>query len=208
MKIPFLASLFLFLWVLCRRLKKHSQSIQEEQTSFWQREHAANNVRKKPLDDLKYITIPLDKLPADRHLDNETVEDCISTLTILSQRKIVNLSCISNTDLKLTYGTANITALTEYDQNYTLLVTTLQKWADAIYTLGDVDGTRALLEYAVSIESDVTKTYSLLASIYEQNGENSRIATLIEAAEKLSSHSGKMIVRKLKEAYPCSDLMG
>ncbi|MBQ7776997.1 MAG: hypothetical protein IJ379_13860 [Lachnospiraceae bacterium] len=158
------------------------------------------------MDNLNYITIPLDKLPIHHHLDNETVEDCISTLTVLAERKIVNLTCISNTELKLTYGTANITALTEYDQNYTLLVTTLQKWADALYTLGDIEGTKTLLEYAVSVDSDVSKTYSLLASIYEQNGELSKITSLIETAEKLPSPSSKVIVRKLQETYPCTEL--
>lgn len=206
MKITFLASLFLFLWAFSRILKNHSRSLQEEQKSFWQRELKANNVRKKPLDNLNYITIPLDKLPIHHHLDNETVEDCISTLTVLAERKIVNLTCISNTELKLTYGTANITALTEYDQNYTLLVTTLQKWADALYTLGDIEGTKTLLEYAVSVDSDVSKTYSLLASIYEQNGELSKITSLIETAEKLPSPSSKVIVRKLQETYPCTEL--
>lgn len=205
MKIPLLASLFLFFWVFCRQMKNHTRSMREEQRSFWQRENDANNVRKKPLDDLNYITIPLDRLPTDSCNDNETIADCISTLTVLSERKIVNLTGISNTDLKLTYGTANITVLTEYDQNYTLLVTTLQKWADTLYALGDTEGTVTLLEYAVSINSDVTKTYSLLASIYDQNNELSKITLLKESANKLTSSSGKIIVRKLEEAYPLTE---
>ncbi len=205
MKILFLASLFLFFWVFCRQMKRHTSSLQEEQRSFWQRERAANSVRKKPLDDLNYITIPLDKLPANSHADDETVADCISTLTVLSEHPIVNLTGITNTDLKLTYGTANITVLTEYDQNYTLLVTTLQKWADTLYALGDTAGTVTLLEYAVSIGSDVSKTYSLLASIYDQNNELSKITFLKESADKLTSSSGKIIVRKLEEAYPLTE---
>ncbi len=205
MKIPLLASLFLFFWVLCRALKKHTRSIQEEQRSFWQRERASNSVRKKPLDDLNYITIPLSELPTDSHIEHETVADCISTLTALSERKIVNLTGITNTDLKLTYGTANITVLTEYDQNYTLLVTTLQKWAETLYLLGDTENTRLLLEYAVSINSDVSKTYSLLASIYAQNNELYKITSLIEGAGKLTSPSGKLIVRKLRETYPLAE---
>lgn len=202
MKIPFLASLFLFFWVLCRILKNRTRSMQEEQNSFWKKERDSNNVRKKPLDDLNYITIPLDALPISSHVENEIIGDCISTLTALSQCKIVNLTGITNTDLKLTYGTANITALTEYDQNYTLLVTTLQKWAETLYALGDTPNTRVVLEYAVSINSDVSKTYSLLASIYAENNELSKISSLIESAGNLTSSSGKLIVRKLQEAYP------
>lgn len=197
-----LASLFLFLWSLCRILKNHSRSIQKQQEAFWEQERKSNHVRKKPLDDLVYITIPFDRLPCNSHKDHEIISDCLSTLTILSERKIVNLTCISNTELKLTYGTANITALSEYDQNYTLLVTTLQKWADTLYSLGDINGTQSILEYAVSVDCDITKTYSLLASIYEQKGEHSQISSLLQTAEGLSSPSGKIIVKKLLEAYP------
>lgn len=207
MKIPFLASLILILWVLRRVLKNNARSVQEEQQSFWSRERASNSVRKKPLDNLDYIIIPFNKLPMDSHTDNEIIADCISTLTVLSERKIVNLTGITNTDLKFTYGTANITALTEYDQNYTLLVTTLQKWADTLYSLGDIENARLLLEYAISINSDVSKTYSLLASIYDQNGESPKIASLLESAQKLTSSSGKIIVRKLQEAYPFLEII-
>ncbi len=202
MKIPFLATLFVFLWVLCRTMNTHTRSMQKEQEAFWKREREANQTRKKSLDNLCYITIPLDELPSNSHTDNEIIADCISTIATLSTQKIVNLTCISNTELKLTYGTANITVLSEYDQNYTLLVTTLQRWAETLFSLGDLFGTRTLLEYAVSIDADITRTYSLLASLYEQAGETEKITSLLKAATELSSPSGRIIVRKLLEAYP------
>ncbi len=202
MKIPFLATLFLFLLVLGRALKKNTKAMNEQEQSFWQRERAANNVRKKPLDDLEYISLPLEQLPTDAHNDDSVVQECLDTLNILKDNKIVNLTCITNTDLKLTYGTANITVLTEYDQNYTSLVTTLQKWADKLYQLGDMDSARIVLEYAVSVRSDITATYLLLAEIYSQSGLSERIPELVTAAEKLTTTSGKIILRKLQEAYP------
>ncbi len=205
MKIPLLASLFLFFWVFCRQMKRHTRSIQEEQQSFWQKERASNSVRKKPLDNLDYITIPLENLPVNNHTDDDSVADCVSTITTLSECKIVNLTGITNTDLKLTYGTANITILTEYDQNFILLVTTLQKWAARLHALGDVSSAVSILEYAVNIGSDVSKTYSLLASIYDEKNELSKITLLKERAATLTSSSGKFIVRKLEEAYPLTE---
>lgn len=202
MKIPLLASLFLFLWVFCRQLKRHTRSLQEEQQAFWQKEREANNVRKKSLENLDYIAVPLERLPITLHTDNETIADCVATITILSKCKIVNLTGITNTDLKLTYGTANITVLTEYDQNFTLLVTTLQKWADALLSLGDMIAARMVLEYAVEVKSDVTKTYLLLAELYAGQPETAMLSALLASAQKLTSPSGKMIVRRLKEQYP------
>lgn len=88
--------------------------------AFWSREYESNHIRKKDISDLSYIEIPLDALPL--HVCSS--ERCISLesqLTALAGKKIVNLSNLSNTDLKLTYGTANLTVLSEYDQNFTQL---------------------------------------------------------------------------------------
>lgn len=202
MKIPFLASLFIFLLVLGRALRKNTQIMEKEQESFWQKERAANSVRKKPLDNLDYITIPLEQLPTTSHEEDSVVRECVETLITLSECKIVNLTGISNTDLKLTYGTANITVLTEYDQSYTLLVTTLQKWADKLYALEDFTSAKTVLEYAVSVRSDVTKTYLMLAEIYSRQGTPERIQELVTAAGKLTTPSGRIILRKLQETYP------
>lgn len=205
MKLPFLASFIILLVVISHLIRKSNRAMEKEQQTFWAKEREANNVRKKPLDDLIYITIPFEKLPCNVHNDLESVQDCLSTLHTLSERKIVNLTGITNTDLKLTYGTANITALTEYDQNFTVLVTTLQKWAEALFELGAVAEAQQILEYAVSVDSDVSKTYELLASIYEEKQDTEAIASLIEHAKELTSASGKIIVRKLEEShiFPC-----
>ena len=77
--------------------------------AFWSREYESNHIRKKDISDLSYIEIPLDALPL--HVCSS--ERCISLesqLTALAGKKIVNLSNLSNTDLKLTYGTANLTS--------------------------------------------------------------------------------------------------
>ena len=175
--------------------------MEKERQSFWQRERAANNVRKKPLDNLEYIKIPLEKLPLQAHNEDSTIAECVEVLSTLAECKIVNLTGISNTDLKLTYGTANITPLSEYDQNYTLLVTTLQKWADKLYTLGDIASAKTILEYAVSVKSDITKTYLQLAEIYSSQDSPEAIKDLIIAARQLTTPSGRIIIRKLQETY-------
>lgn len=201
MKLPVLASFIIILAIISRLIKKSKRTMDAEQQSFWSKERESNSVRKKPLDDLNYITIPFDKLPCHVHQNNDNISECLSTLHTLSERKIVNLTGFTNTDLKLTYGTANITALTEYDQNFTVLVTTLQKWADTLYSLEATAEAQSILEYAVSVDSDVSKTYEMLASIYASQQNREGIQKLIEHAEGLHSASGKIIVRKLQESH-------
>lgn len=199
MNFPFFASIIVFLLVLGRAIKKNTHAMEEEQQSFWQKERASNSVRKKPLDNLDYISIPLEQLPLTVHLEDSVVQECVEIIQTLATCKIVNLTGISNTDLKLTYGTANITALSEYDQNYTLLATTLQKWADKLISLADISSAQAVLEYAVSTNTDVSKTYLMLADIYTQQGSSQRISELITVAEKLTTPSGRIIIRKLQD---------
>ncbi len=202
MKFYFLASFIILLLVFGRILKKTSFKMQQEKQDFWAKENAANSVRKKPLDNLDYIAIPLEELPITLHNHLPDIQECVNTLQSLSQCKIVNLTGISNTDLKLAYGTANITVLSEYDQNYTLLVTTLQKWAEALYALGEIEATKTILEYSIEIHCDISKTYLLLAEIYAGKQETLLIKELMNKAKTLSSLSSKTIVRRLTEAYP------
>ncbi len=201
MKLPILASLIIFGSILSGLMKKHTKETQQAKQSFWDKELAANNVRKKSLDDLNYVTIPLDTFPLQVMADNEKIQEYISIAETLSTRKIVNFTGITNTDLKLTYGTANITALSEYDENYTTLVTTLQRWAKLLYDNGYHKEVCTLLEYAVSIGSDVSNTYYLLADIYKTEGNTDKIMGLISAASDLGSKTGKLIVHTLQESY-------
>lgn len=228
MKTLFLSSLISFCLLIFLLNKRHSKMEKSMKDAFWKREEEANHTRRKSLDNLPYITIPPEELPLACHITDDTAdvrntgdtadvrntddavaneaisEECKEILRSLSTQKIVNLTGYTNTDLKLSYGTANITCLTEYDQNYTLLVSTLQKWAEALYRGGAKKECRQVLEYAVSIGTDVSHTYFLLADLYDEEGESDLKCSLIEKASGLSSLSSKVIVRTLQGSGPYS----
>lgn len=188
-------------------IKRNNRSEAKKEQEFWDREQQANQVRRKPLDDLDYVSLPLDTLPVTVMNQDTIVKDCLDTLSALADEKIVNFAGITNTDLKLTYGAANITALSQYDQNFTLLVQTLQKWAKTLHQAGYIVEARQVLEYAVSIHSDAGTSYRLLAAIYDQDGEQEKVAALYDAALALTSPSGKTIARTLRESYPYIDTL-
>lgn len=203
MNLIIFATFIIFTSILSMAIRRHNRSDQNRQEQFWAREKRANQVRRKPLDGLDYVTIPLDSLPAAVMTENVIVQDCLDTLAFLSHEKIVNLAGYTNTDLKLAYGTANITALSQYDQNFTLLAQTLQKWAETLHSAGYAAETRQILEYAVfTIRSDAGTSYRLLASLYDQSGEQEKLAALYDAALSLTSPSGRTIARILRENYP------
>lgn len=201
MKFPILASFFIFIIVLTRRIHLMRNRQESEEKSFWEREREANNTRRKSLDDLNYIQIPLEKLPTHLMTEDVNVCDCVDTLKNLSTLKIVNLTGYTNTDLKMEYGAANIAALSEYDQSYTLLASTLQKWADILWTADYKKEAVSIMEFALETRTDVSAAYYKLAEYYHAQGEDSRIASLIETAESLRSLNRNVIVRTLKKSY-------
>jgi hypothetical protein len=202
MRFPFLASFIIFLIWLSYQLAKSKRITEKQEKSFWERERLANQTRRKSLDALPYITIPLDTLPMQLCQEDDAVRECTDLVRSLSEQTIVNLTGYSNTDLKLMYGAPNITLLSDYDQNYTLLARTLQKWAALLYKKGFVNETKTILEFAVSTQTDVSGSYKLLASIYKKEGHPEKIASLLETASTLRSAMKPAIVRALQESDP------
>lgn len=199
MKLGFLASFIALIGIISFSIRRQNKQRKQQEDAFWDRERRANNVRRKSLDGLSYITIPLETFPTHLLQDNAVVRECIETLSALTSQKIVNLTGWSNTDLKLEYGTANINLLSEYDQNYTVLVRTLQKWADELLAAGFADEAAVLMEFAVNTGTDVGATYYKLADYRASMGQWEQIDGLIEKAQGLNSLNKDVILKHLRE---------
>lgn len=178
-----------------RRNATHAQK--ELWQEFREREQQANWTRKQDISNLPYIQIPLHELPLGKHPD-ETLAETEQSLRALADQPICNLNGLSNTELKLRYGVANLETLSQCDTNYSTLVALLANYAEKLSELSYNEDAKTILEYAVSIGSDVGKSYELLATLYEYEHAPEKIQTLYESAEKLSSIRRDAILRKLK----------
>ncbi|MDD6037537.1 MAG: hypothetical protein PUD20_01870 [bacterium] len=179
-------------------IKRHKADALARQTDedFWKTEQEANWVRKKNIDDLDYIKIPFDSFPIGKYSD-PVILACEQELKELSGKLICNLNGISNTQLKLTYGPANLDTLSQCDTNYSTLVSLLANYSEQLFALGDYTNAETVAEYAVSIGSDVGKTFELLASIYAQTNDTAKLEALQNAARNLHSIRRNSILRKL-----------
>ena len=201
MNFPFFASFILFcIWLSFTTLRVRRKDERNCDT-FWEREQRANNTRKKPLDSLAYIKIPKEILYPPLLPDDPEAADCRRILHSLQEKTVVNLTGYSNTDLKLAYGAPNLPLLTEYDQNYTLLARTLQKWADLLLHAGYREEAVAVLEYAVSTHTDISAAYRILASIYYDKQQMDKIEQLKETAGSLRSAMRPSILRTLEQYH-------
>jgi tetratricopeptide (TPR) repeat protein len=188
--------IFVFVIILTARLRKNTRQQEEAEARFWEREREANNTRKADISGLDYITIPAELIPANPS------SDAARKLQELSGKKILNLTGLSNTDLKLQYGVANLDALSEYDANFTELVNVLSAYAKELLDSDRIPEAKAVLEYAVSIQADAGTIYTMLADIYRDSGETAKINGLIDAAKELNSLSRDSIVKKLSAYLP------
>ena len=59
MNIGFLASFITFSLLVSYNIKKQARRGRRNEKNFWAREAQANSVRRKPLDVLNYVKIPL-----------------------------------------------------------------------------------------------------------------------------------------------------
>ena len=199
MPIPYFFSMFLIFvgWFAVKRAQAAKKE-RETKEAFWSKEEKANVTRRKDISLLSYIQIPYDRLPFDR-VSSPEIKEQEDILHSLSGQNILNLSGITNTDLKLMYGAANLPILTECDERFTVLCVSLNRWGHLLHEEAQDDAARQVLEFAVSAGSDVTTTYTTLAAIYEQQNKSHLIPELIKQAEKLNTLSKKTIILKLSE---------
>ena len=198
MFMPVLASCFLLVGAIAVFGKKGEKSMKDKLEKFQERERAANEVRRQPLDDLDYLTIPDEFLsfPSDEASHDAT--EGRRLLESLRSEKIVNLTGLSNTDLKERYGVANLPDLMRFDQNYTSLVRALQMYAAYLSEAGHEDQAVKLLEYAVESRSDVSASYRLLGELYVKKGRSTELDRLIQKASELNSPMTSSIIRSLE----------
>ena len=166
--------------------------------SFREKERRADSTLKQPLDNLPFIQVPLDSIPSPEPAVNEKCAAILNELNTLAGKKIVNLTGISNTDLKLTYGAPNLPILTEYDQNFTSLCMNLHELGCEYKLTGHEDEAIATFNAAVSVGTDISGTYTTLAEMYAEKGLYVEIQRLINCADNIRSLTRTSTIKKLQ----------
>ena len=130
----FLAIFIVFLLYINFLMHKNKRAQENLEKQFWDRERSANFTRKKDISNLNYLIITEDKIPQN------LTTDAKKSLETLCGQKMLNLSSMSNTDLKLEYGVANLDELSACDDRFSTFERNAaiyaQELSDAGYTAG------------------------------------------------------------------------
>lgn len=125
--------------------------------------------------------------------------DTENEIAALRDKKLLNLTGYSNTDLKLEYGVQNLDELSGYDDNFTRFVRLLPIYADELIANGQPLDARKILEYGVNHKADSKVIFTKLAEIYSNSGEAHKIQHLIDVASELNSLSRLPIISALQQ---------
>ena len=188
---PFLAIFIIFCIILTYYIKKGDSSQKEVMESFFEKERLANGVRKKDISQLNYITIPFEKIP--QKLESPVEKDFFA----FSEKTMLNLSGISNTELKLQYGTANLEVLSQYDTNYMDMIALLPKYVEELLDAGDTNTAQMLLEFAIETRADSRIIYKQLLSIYKETQQMDKIDHLLTISNELPELTRNLIQKDL-----------
>ena len=176
--LPFFTAFIIFVIVLNLLLHRKSRTQEEINRNFWEKELASNATRKKDLSQLDYITIPSEKMPPLLHSESE--KECIR----LSSRPMLNLERFSGTELKTTYGIANLETLSEYENN-------LSEFTVALHTYT----TELIQQGYQGVES--RPLYLVLAKEYKNEQNLTKLQELYTHSQDNDSLSGKIITKEL-----------
>ncbi len=198
MPVFFICFIVFLLWL---RVKLKQQDKNETSNKdFWQREHEADFSRNKDISMLEYISVPKEVLPFDEQTTDVEIIQIQKDISDVLSKKMINLSGMTNTDIKLAYGRGNFEILSVYDQNYLKFLSLLNKWGTYLLTHGDKNRARQIFEYAVNtLNCDISGCYTGLAKIYLENDDIDKVQKLIDKVEYSDAYLKESIINKLNQ---------
>ena len=156
--------------IVASRQVKTTGSLKTQNKDFWRREHEADFSRNKDISELDYISIDRELLPFSEHTNDAELLQIQQDVNKTLSKKMINLSGMTNTDIKETYGRGNFEVLAVYDQNYLKFLSLLNKWGTYLLERGFINEAKQIFEYAVNtLNCDISGCYTGLAKIYLKN---------------------------------------
>ncbi len=208
MKLITLTSVILMGLVINNAIRRSNARSKKANDEFWKRERESFKAPSRPTDDLDYVRFP-DDLPLHISTDDPQIKEYQETLANLTKARVLNLSGISNTDIRMSFGKDNMEELSLADQRYTTMCRTLDSLSKAYMDQGYKEEASRLLIFALSEGCDISSCWTRLGQYYMEKEDSSALSSLIEKAENLDStvHSRNEILRSLTDLKKLMDIV-
>ena len=198
MPVFFICFIVFLLWL---RVKLKQQDKNETSNKdFWQREHEDDFSRNKDISMHEYISVPKEVLPFNEQTNDIELIQIQKDISDVMSKKMINLSGMTNTDIKFAYGRGNFEILSFYDQNYLKFLSLLNKWGTYLLNHGDKNRAKQIFEYAINtLNCDISGCYIGLAKIYLENDDIDKVQKLIDKIQYSDAYLKESITNKLNQ---------
>ncbi len=201
-----MASVILMGLVINNAIRRSNIRSKKTHDAFWEHERSSYKAPWRPTDDLERVTFPPD-LPLDVPVEESSLKEYQEILKTLSGERIINLSDITNTDIRLSYGKENLPELSKADARYITLLRTLNSLASGYLRLNYRDEAKSLLEFALSAGSDIKESWLSLGRYYLEEDDLASLSALRARAGASDRSSIKGIEKELEEMIKLSEIV-
>jgi tetratricopeptide (TPR) repeat protein len=111
---------------------------------------------------------------------------------------MMNFSNLSNTEVRLKFGTANQSIITTNEYNYNNYLRTLSEYAGIMADNNNVPEAINAYEQCIALKSDYSNHFIELGKLYKTQNMSTQLKELFEKAELLESLNKKGILEKLE----------
>ena len=194
----FLIAIFIFR----HHMRKDTKAQDDVSNAFWKKEESSLIVRKKELSPEDYLHPSLTEadLKDPAFYDQLGLQELYRQelyLKELLNTKMVNFQHVTNTDLRLMYGTAMIRVIEGYEENWNAYINTLYLMGKKLIETDAHLYAAKLLEEGINIGSDNRPHFLLLAKYYKDQGNTLALEALIDKAKDLESLTKDALLKEL-----------
>ncbi|MCL2699693.1 MAG: hypothetical protein FWE68_05220 [Defluviitaleaceae bacterium] len=159
---------------LYRATRRSDAGQKDIYSDYLEAERAANFSRRSDLAPEDYLTVSTDMLPIREYPNDPAYERAAArqknVLEAARLPMVRDAQSMSNRELKLKYGTANLDTIIIFEENYNRFIHNLLEWATALITVGEKADAAAVLAAAVEHHCDRSQAYTLMADLTADRG--------------------------------------
>ena len=183
-------------------MKKSSKKNKEIEDAFLAREEEANHAPKQDISGLPLLSFDENEIPQPEDgmfTDEDDIMTYLRELKALIKEPMIDLSEYSNTDLKLKYGVANFTTLSDYDENYSSFLLLLTNLARGYARRELYELSENTYKFALKCGSVKLHDYTGLAEVYLATDRPEEINALIAEIENSDMQRKDGVISELKK---------
>ena len=146
----------------------------------------ANFARRRPLPDDFYFVPDIRGLNLKEYADDDKskVAEKQARVLKLSEAKMIRLpKSMTNKEIKMNYGAANLETVTNGEEVYQMFLEALISWGEALSNIGDKADAKKVLEKAIDFGCDISRCFISLAELYLKDRDKSSADKLIKRLE-------------------------